>query len=64
MEYNRRIQKLSLAASDGFHLIKSFMDLLDGANLALVTSLARRIWLRRNSFIFEGRFLSPVQLYK
>jgi hypothetical protein len=64
MECPKRIQKLSLSATTGYHLVEQFMEVLDGVDLELVSSLARRIWLRRNSFIFEGKFQSPVQLYQ
>jgi hypothetical protein len=30
--------------------------------LELVTHIARQIWIRRNCFLFEGKFLSPVTL--
>lgn len=62
MESKKNIQKLSLTASSGFGFFESLMNLLDDEDLVLVTSLARRIWMRRNSFIFDGAFLPPAQL--
>ncbi|GLT54196.1 hypothetical protein SLA2020_274150 [Shorea laevis] len=63
MECKAKIQKLSILAIDGFHLFESLEELLDDADLELVSALARGIWLRRNSVIFGGHFLSPSQLH-
>lgn len=49
-------------ASDGYSLFTKLMEVLDDDELATVTFLARRIWLQRNSVIFEGVFISPASL--
>lgn len=38
------------------------MDHLDDDNLELVIIIARRLWLRHNTFVFGGDFSSPFQL--
>jgi hypothetical protein len=62
MECNKRIQKLSLRAHDGFHLFEQLMGCLDEDELEVVIYLARQIWLRRNAVMFQGEFSSPIQL--
>jgi hypothetical protein len=62
MECNKRIQKLSLVAHDGFHLFEQLMDSLDEDDLIVVIYLLRRLWLRRNATVFRGEFTSPIQL--
>lgn len=44
-ECSRKIQKLSIVASDGYSLFAKLMAVLDDAELAKVIFLARRIWL-------------------
>lgn len=61
MDSKKNIQKLSFTASSGFDLFENLMNFLDDEDLALVTSLARCIWMRRN-FFFYGFFLPPAQL--
>jgi len=61
-ECNRKIQKLSCVEDDGMALIQFLWDKLDTDDLLLAFIVARRIWLRRNSFIFEGVFIPPQQL--
>jgi ribonuclease HI len=63
MECKSNIQKLSIQVNDGFNFFEQLMDILDDSDLALVSTIARRIWLRRNSFLFEGVFLPPGQLF-
>lgn len=52
MECPRKIQKLSIMESDGLLLIDTLMSLLEEVEFELVSFIARRIWLRRNSFVF------------
>jgi len=33
-------------------------------NMELMSIIARRLWLRRNSFIFEGVFLNPSEVFE
>ncbi|GLT73248.1 hypothetical protein SLA2020_451200 [Shorea laevis] len=62
MESKRRIQKLSFTASSGFNLFENLMLFLNDEDLAVVILIARRIWMRRNSFLFEGTFTPPAQV--
>lgn len=62
MECNRKIQKLSIIAEDGLVWFAMLMDKLDEEELCLVSVLARRIWLHRNSVVFGGQLSSPTFL--
>lgn len=62
MECNKTIQKLSIAEDDGLCLFEKLMEKLDDDDLILVSCLARRIWLWRNSVVFGGQPSSPVHL--
>jgi ribonuclease HI len=64
MEGGRQIQKLVIAESDGLELFEKLSDALEDDVLELVVVLARKIWLRRNSFVFSGVLSSPQQLVK
>lgn len=62
MECNRKIQKLSISADDGFLLVEIWMEQLDQEDLNIVACVARRIWLRRNSIVFDGPLSSLALL--
>jgi hypothetical protein len=64
MECKKLIQKLAFTVTDGFNLVERFVEILEPEDLDFVTSLARRIWMRRNTFIFEGVFTSPIMLHQ
>jgi hypothetical protein len=38
-------------------IVEGFMDRFRGEDMGLMAVLARRIWLRRNTLVFEGFFL-------
>jgi hypothetical protein len=59
MEGNRKIQKLSFVAMDGCTCWKGLRPYWTDEDLEWVAVVARRIWLRRNSFIFQGDFTPP-----
>lgn len=61
-ESTRRAQKLSIQAVDGLALMQGLLRKLDASEFVQVMVMARLIWLRRNSFIFEGRFSPPATL--
>jgi hypothetical protein len=62
MESSRKFHKLSIVATNGFHLVECLMSLLDNDELELAVSIARHIWLRYNSFLFRREFIPPAQL--
>jgi hypothetical protein len=59
-ECSRRIQKMAIEITDGWGLVQSWMARLEGDELILVLTVARQIWNRRNTFVFENLFLSPL----
>jgi hypothetical protein len=61
-ECARKIQKMAIDLTDGWGLIHNFMERLDGEDLLLALTIARHIWLRRNTFVFENIFLPPLQV--
>lgn len=56
-EGSRRLQKLALSATDGQGLVSQLFDKLTKEKV-----VARMIWLRRNTFVFEKKFSSPVSV--
>lgn len=64
MECSRKIQKLSVEEDDGLGLFAKLMDKLEEGELLLVSCLARRIWLQRNSVVFGGPSSPPDLLVK
>lgn len=62
MECSRKIQKLSFVASDGISLFTQLMGSLEDDELAKAICIARLIWLRRNTVLFEGVLSSPIKL--
>jgi hypothetical protein len=61
-ECSRRLQKLALVANDGYELVKIFFEKLSSEEVLEACTVARAIWLRRNSFVFAGEFLPPLQV--
>lgn len=53
---------MALLASDGFGLFSQLRDRLNEEDLLLSLMVARNIWLRRNSFVFESFFNPPQQV--
>jgi hypothetical protein len=48
--------------SNGLCIVKQFMEKLDARDLEVAVTVARMLWLRRNSFVFRGEFTPPSQL--
>jgi len=57
----RPVQKLALSTveMDGFGLFSHLRNRLSEEDLLLSLMVARSIWLRRNSFVFENSFTPP-----
>jgi acetyltransferase-like isoleucine patch superfamily enzyme len=51
-----------LEEGDGLHIIKSIHARVDRQELLKVFSVMREVWLRRNSFVFQGGFIPPEHL--
>jgi hypothetical protein len=61
-ECGRSIQKCH-SAEEGFpDILEKLVDRLSEEEMQLAVGVARQIWLRRNSVIFGGDFLSPSAL--
>jgi hypothetical protein len=56
----RKIQKLSVAKDDGMILLPTLQEKLDGHNFIHAMMVARPIWMRINSFVFDGLFTPPA----
>jgi hypothetical protein len=54
-----QFQKCSTQVQDFTLLLEQLMQKLDMEHLCLVAIVARRIWLRRNLLVFEGKFTPP-----
>lgn len=50
--------------SDGLMFLDTMLSLLEVDEFELVSLIARRVWLRRNSFVFKGRLTSPLQVFQ
>ncbi|XP_062170938.1 uncharacterized protein LOC133876698 [Alnus glutinosa] len=56
--------KKCYTVGDNFlQLFEHFLHRFSPNNLELLEMVARRIWLQRNSLVFEGKFLHPNTLY-
>jgi hypothetical protein len=44
-------------------LLEEMGNKLSKANVELMVVIARRIWFRRNTLIFEGVFIDPNEVY-
>lgn len=44
-------------------IIEGFIGRFNGEDMALMAVLARRIWLRRNTLVFEGLFTPPSTVF-
>jgi hypothetical protein len=56
---SRCIQKLSLVESDSLGFIQQLLEKLEDNDFIEAVTLARLIWLRRNTLVFEGFFTPP-----
>lgn len=61
-EAPRRIQKLAIDVYDGRSLLQQLQHKLDEEEFEIAISLAHQLWLRRNNYVFEGKFEPPQQL--
>jgi hypothetical protein len=59
---SRRIQKLFISKSDGLGLIQQLMEKLEEEEFIEAITMARMLWLRRNTYVFDGVFTAPTQL--
>jgi hypothetical protein len=56
------VAKNGLVGSDGLDLFSQFKDRLQDEDLLLSLMVARQIWFRHNSFLFENVFTPPQQV--
>jgi ribonuclease HI len=59
-----RFQKCSSASLSFAVLLDEFMYRFSKEEVELLIVIARRIWLRRNTLIFEGIFRHPAEVFK
>lgn len=59
---SRKIQKLSILENDGMLLLQKLQQQLKESDFIFAMMVARFIWMRRNSFVFEGLFTPPLHL--
>jgi hypothetical protein len=57
-----RINKTVSANVDFMGLMETLMERVSEEELSLVATVARLIWLRRNSLMYEGMFSSPCTI--
>lgn len=61
-ECTRKIQKLVLEEADGRGFMQQLMERLERDELEEALTMARLIWLKRNSFVFNKDFTPPQKL--
>jgi hypothetical protein len=64
IECSSKIHKCTSDEEDFIRLVERLMARLDENQMHLVATVARQIWLRRNSVVFEGDFLNPASLMR
>jgi hypothetical protein len=57
-----KIQKCSFAGPSFRQVVEGIQHKCDKEDVILFVGLARRIWMRRNEFVFGGSFASPQVL--
>jgi hypothetical protein len=57
-------QKCAFMGDSFLQVVDNCMDRFTKEDLGLMTVISRRIWLRRNKFIFENNFTHPQVVYK
>jgi hypothetical protein len=63
-EMPRRINKTVSANVDFMGLMETLMEQVSEEELSLVATVARLIWFRRNSLVYEGKFSSPCTILR
>jgi hypothetical protein len=61
---NRKVQKLSTAANEGWELVEELWGKLEEDEFVEAMTIARFLWLRRNKWVFDGQFSPPAQVLK
>jgi ribonuclease HI len=61
-ECSNRIQKTPLKHTRFLDIFEGLLQRFEEVEVDLFASVARQVWLRRNSWVFEGMFSSPVQV--
>jgi hypothetical protein len=57
-------QKCAFMGDSFLQLVDYCIDQFTKADMSLMTIISRRIWLRRNKFIFENNFTHPHMVFK
>lgn len=63
-DYRSCFHKFSSFQFSFMHLLEYCFRTFDKEKVELLLVVARNIWLRRNSLIFQGRFLSPRRVWE
>jgi hypothetical protein len=61
-ECSSRIQKTPLEHIRFLDIFEGLLQRFDETEVDFFASVARQVWLRRNTWVFEGKFSSPVQV--
>ncbi|XP_062176146.1 uncharacterized protein LOC133881223 [Alnus glutinosa] len=61
---NRKVQKLSTIANEGWELVEQLWGKLEEDEFVEAMTIARLLWMRRNKWVFYGQFSPPVQVLK
>lgn len=64
LECDCQIQNSTSDVNDFIFIFQKLLDRLDPHQMHIVATVARQLWLKRNSFVFNGEFLSPSSLVR
>ena len=64
MECSPKIHKCTSDEIDFIRIMEKLMEKLDFDQLHLAVTMARQIWLRRNSMVFVGAMVAPSDLVR
>jgi ribonuclease HI len=61
-ECPRKIQKSTSDQTSFLDIFEGLLNRLDDEEMDLVASTARQVWLRRNQWVFDAKFLAPTHV--
>ncbi|KAE8056184.1 hypothetical protein FH972_012976 [Carpinus fangiana] len=62
MECSPKVQKCTSDEVDFIHVLEKLMERVEANQMHLIVTVARQIWLRRNSVVFGGAMVAPSDL--
>lgn len=62
VDFNSPVQKWKMEEDDLLTLWEKFMNTFSTTELEWIATTLRRVWLRRNEYVFENKLCSPIRV--